>query len=809
MKQMEWTSQVLHLESTVKTLQEQVQHQQTRLTEGLEREVEVTQKWKECDSKLQELNNAKFDTEAIAAFDRQIQLQDDTRKVEMENYRLKSDLKHYKEMYHNVEMLREEKYSLESKVRNMEQLVAENMRLDILNARLEAEKLEWAGYLEKEDGLGYETPQGLVYNLTKEREEARSAMDQVSSIKSELENRDKLILELENHITELKKLNLAKDRTHRADIFAMELLEKDKELLKKHVEIMENEYKLYDVEEANYMENNYDKQKTHRIQELETLLKELEDRLSSQAQDIIQSQMKVDDPSSISVSAGPYLELTSGQSIQEFIYNLSKEKLTQQQELESLQLKIKSQTNTMNILQDQLQLLKDLIRRHEMGPVSPQPSTDNTNNETVDYSNSNNTSNTNADQQDKVRGYKVLPLNENPASVEYYKHQWNKSREEVNILLKRLLQLQSQSQTTQEDVSDRMDTFDDRNEADSSAMITIPNITLTNLQSRIDYMDEVVNQKEKRIKRLLQVYKHKSDDLLDKVSSIFGYRISAQERNNVKLTPNFLKGQDVHFSVDYLKNDRVAVKLLGRKKDEYTATLDDLYKHFVLKQNYIPGFFSSVTLELSDRMVGASMIQSDDDDDDENCHIYRDEETLTDAQGHELVHPEAIDEEDELGSDFVAEADDSGDNDYVMCEPGEEEGYDGDRLAYLTAQDDQDTEDYDPNLQNREIKHQEMVGEATYVANEDVDDDIEEYEEQDHYGSLDEEDDEQLGTDFEDGSLGNDMDGQGNEYHSGSDDSESGDELDVSDDNDDTSTLDPGTGQESNPISLDDDDDDD
>jgi cell shape-determining protein MreC len=70
-------------------------------------------------------------------------VQDDTRKVEMENYRLKSDLKHYKEMCHNVEMLREEKYSLESRVRNMDQLMAENMRLDILNARLQAEKLEW------------------------------------------------------------------------------------------------------------------------------------------------------------------------------------------------------------------------------------------------------------------------------------------------------------------------------------------------------------------------------------------------------------------------------------------------------------------------------------------------------------------------------------------------------------------------------------------------------------------------------------------------------------------------------------------
>lgn len=58
-----------------------------------------------------------------------------------------------------------------------------------------------AGYLEKEDGLGYETPQGLIYNLTKEREEARLAMDQITLVKSELENRDKLIRELESHVS--------------------------------------------------------------------------------------------------------------------------------------------------------------------------------------------------------------------------------------------------------------------------------------------------------------------------------------------------------------------------------------------------------------------------------------------------------------------------------------------------------------------------------------------------------------------------------------------------------------------------------
>ncbi|ORZ11250.1 hypothetical protein BCR42DRAFT_104847 [Absidia repens] len=280
----------------------------------------------ESDAQLKELNNAKFDTDAIVAFDRQIKLQDDTRKVEIENYKLKGELKHYKELYHNVEMLREEKYSLESRVRDMDKVMADNLRLDLENARLKMEKAEWAGYLEKTDGLDYETPQGIVYNLTKERYESRLASAQITALRNELENRDKLLSTLEIHMDELKKLNQDKDRIHRSDIFAMELLEKDKALLKKHVEMLENQYRLYDFEEENYMEGNYDIQKTQRIQQLEGLLKEYEQRLSVQAQDIIKSQMNASYLSTVSVPPGPYIELASGRSIVEFMSNLLNDK---------------------------------------------------------------------------------------------------------------------------------------------------------------------------------------------------------------------------------------------------------------------------------------------------------------------------------------------------------------------------------------------------------------------------------------------------------------------------------------------------
>jgi hypothetical protein len=173
---------------------------------------------------------------------------------------------------------------------------------------------------------------------------------------------------------------------------------------------------------------------------------------------------------------------------------------------------------------------------------------------------------------------------------------------------------------------------------------------------------------------------------------------------------------------------------------------------------------------------------------DDGQHHYLEENPLTDTLGHELVQPEAIDQEDELDTDFVAEADDSGDNDYVMCVPADEEGYDDDRLAYFEQGDNnnQDEEDYEPNHQNNEIRHQEIAGEATYVANDTDNSDLlsDEEDDQQHYESYEEDDD------------GEDDDGEDEDMDDGdeSDDSGSGEDQ-------------PVTGQESNPISLDDDDD--
>ncbi|KAI8076889.1 mitotic checkpoint protein-domain-containing protein [Halteromyces radiatus] len=712
----------------------------------------------------------------------------------MENYKLKNELKHYKEMYHNVEMLREEKYSLEARVRNMEQLSTENVRLDLENTRLKMEKLEWAGYLEKEDGLDIETPQGLVYNLTKERNESRWIVNQIDVFKKEMENRDQLILKLETHMNELKKTIQDKDRLHRSDVFAMELLEKDKIMLRKHIEALENQFKLYDIEESNYMEGNYDIQKTQRIQQLEELLKDFEGRLSDQGKDIIKSQMEASYSSPGTISPGPYFELASGQSLFEFMSNLSQKKLEYMEDTKTLQSNLNNANSQINILRNQLSLLQDYFGRHGMDPSSTVSKENN-------ITQANNATDTSSDH------VRILALKENPASVEYgiRKRQLENLRQENKILLEQLLHYQTST------IDSSMDLSDDRQDQET-IMISIPKKTLQNMEDQKQALEQEVAKREKRIARKDEAYQRQLDQLADIMPGVLGYRLKpTYDGKMVLLESSYVNSKDLSFQVMFLKNGQSTVKVLGRNKQEYLRTLQSAYDTFITERKSIPGFLSAVTLDLQDRQAH---IQPDMYDPtvtrDYDSHSYSEEDPLTDVHGHELVEPAAIDREDELDTDFVAQADDSGDNDYIECIPDDDEennndGYDEDRLKYFEGEDEEDTEDYEPKYENREIHNQERSQEATYEeysnndddddnGNDDDDDDLIDNEikqhEHDQTEVMDEED--ELGYGENDGDEDEEDEVGGNE-----DEDESMEESDEQ----------QQQGQENDPISLDDDSD--
>ncbi|KAI9304758.1 hypothetical protein BJ944DRAFT_80270 [Cunninghamella echinulata] len=553
--------------------------------------------------------------EAINAFDQQIKLQDDTRKIEIENIKLKNELKHYKEMYHNVEMLREEKYSLESRVQEMEQLKADNLRLDLENTRLRQEKLEWAGYLESNDGLEFETPKGIVYNLSKDREVSRMASEEVKLLKNELENKNKMVVKLEDHLNDIKKEILEKDRRYRSDKMKMNILDQDKAILRKHVDMLENQLKLYDIEEKDYMEGSYDELKSQRLNELQGLLKELEHRLDNAGKELIQSQLQTQFSSDFSVSNGPYNELASGKSIVEFLAELSKEKLLWVEDKKILQSEVKTLQKAINISKEQIQQLNEFIQRHEMDK-------NNTLQSAIPDQQKNESSTVNTDEpmydiqddDDEHRGVRILMLKNNPASIEYgiRKQRLEQLQKENEALLKQLEKYHSSNDNgnTNEinkkrrlSVDNNMGHIQLESDNNSNSTPFIPMETLINVKQEVDTLKKDNDKKDKRIIRLTEVFEKKISDFMEKVETLLGYKITESEDGVIRLESTFVDGRDLSFQVTSLMNDHGVINVLGRKKDDYMYTLRSTYETFITNRHSILGFLNAATLELLDRYV--------------------------------------------------------------------------------------------------------------------------------------------------------------------------------------------------------------
>lgn len=94
------------------------------------------------------------------------------------------------------------------------------------------------------------------------------------------------------------------------------------DVLKKHISILQDQLHLYDAEEKVNMETTYDQKKTLRIAQLEMFLRELENKLSTQAQEFIKSLNREPGP----VPNGPYEQLSSGVKIVDFLKEIYQEK---------------------------------------------------------------------------------------------------------------------------------------------------------------------------------------------------------------------------------------------------------------------------------------------------------------------------------------------------------------------------------------------------------------------------------------------------------------------------------------------------
>lgn len=193
------------------------------------------------------------------------------RTLESTNRKLSSEVKQLRDYNKSIDILEEEKQSLEVKVRLLDEVRQELSETQLRVSILQDEKNSWSSFFESE-GLEFDSPESLARALIQERLEKASLLEQAGRANPELAEKETLIEELERNIRglreELEKMVEAASR----DVKTKTRLERQRTLAMKESQFLRERLQSYSTEETVYMQGNYDEQKTKRIEELEQML---------------------------------------------------------------------------------------------------------------------------------------------------------------------------------------------------------------------------------------------------------------------------------------------------------------------------------------------------------------------------------------------------------------------------------------------------------------------------------------------------------------------------------------------------------
>lgn len=212
------------------------------------------------------------------------------RTLEQNNARLTKEIAALKKDKANVELLKEEKLSLESKVRRMDALRRNLAEVEGEVAILQRERDEWAVYLKssqnENESEKFESPAQLAKSLASAKIEIASLEEKLESSAANLKLRDELMSKLEARVHELEHETLPKWRRETETLQRrLENIERMRNLDQKELGMLREQIQSYAIEESQLMASTssrdeeskpnlaaYDDQKTLQIRHLQELL---------------------------------------------------------------------------------------------------------------------------------------------------------------------------------------------------------------------------------------------------------------------------------------------------------------------------------------------------------------------------------------------------------------------------------------------------------------------------------------------------------------------------------------------------------
>ncbi|XXG98326.1 mitogen-activated protein kinase [Hypoxylon texense] len=462
------------------------------------------------------------------------------RSLESKNAKQHAELTHLRQIHKAVEVVEEEKRSLQRRLEAAEALESELSEARIQRQRLEDERLAWTAYLQSAstDGgiMEFDSPEAVARALVEERYNSASLVAQLGEMQPQIVERDEIIKALENDKRNLSA-QIEKLKTTGAPVSASKALarmERQRALAVKEVEYLRAQLKTFDVEDETFNSDNFDQNKVDRVSELEQLV----DKYKEEIQLLHKELSTLESPANPAQPAVGSKRSRSDEDEDEQLGELNRKRRKLADDLSKLQTKYQVLQKEHEVLQSRL---------------------------------------TAAENANKTR---ILSLRSNPTS----------DFEAIKVAT-----LQALKQENKELLAQL------QNEARLNPNPNIPLIPASQLAAARREIEEAQRETasaQKTARRLKEVWAAKSQEFKEAIFSTLGWTVTFIPNGKMRVESLYCpSATDEQENTIVFDGERGTMKVAGGPQSAFARRIQDQIQFWVRDKGCIPGFLAALTLE--------------------------------------------------------------------------------------------------------------------------------------------------------------------------------------------------------------------
>ncbi|OAQ90019.1 spindle assembly checkpoint component MAD1 [Purpureocillium lilacinum] len=462
------------------------------------------------------------------------------RALESTNRDQLSELKHLRSVNKAVEIVEEEKRTLQRRLESAETLETELAEARLQRQRLEDERRAWTSYLQNASETGndeFDSPEAMARALVQERLTTASYVEQLGALRAEMAAQENTTQSLKEERTQLKEqLEVAKTTANASSTDKARLrLDRQRALALKEVEYLRAQLKAIDEEDHTMQPGQYDEARVARVQELEKIIDDYKSEVQTLHAELSSQEPQAGTPQPAAAVAGTKRSRLDDDETQEQLGQLTRKNRKLQDDLTSLQTRASL-------------LEKDLAASREQLSAA------------------------------KERGQtRVLSLRSNPTS------------DHEAIKRSTLEALQNENRDLLANLRAR--------HPDPSVPV-IPTSVLGAMEREIAAAKAETTSAKKSAQRLKEVWGSKSHEFKEAIFSTLGWTVTFIPNGKMRVESTFYPSQtDEHENSIVFDGERGTMKVGGGPRSAFARRIGDQIGFWVREKGCIPGFLAALTLE--------------------------------------------------------------------------------------------------------------------------------------------------------------------------------------------------------------------